>query len=219
MKKTLAELFLSTVLVCAISEAEPVAWNAVSSYDVGINKLQAFCVNSNSDWLNITGYVVVDIAVEGNVASLKDPGFYLPADSPGKWIPSQEGDVVSAATMRDQPSYFYGDNPEHYEAIVETDASYFFRFELENPADEAWHYERLEINGRKNCPYYKYFYGWVEYSVDSSGSLTILNSAIGLNGQSMTVGLIPEPSAMALLVLGLAPLMLRRRPARHFPAA
>lgn len=55
-----------------------------------------------------------------------------------------------------------------------------------------------------------WLYGWLEVSVNGN-ELSVVNSAIGLNGQSMTVGVIPEPSAAMLLILGLAPMALRRR--------
>ena len=55
-----------------------------------------------------------------------------------------------------------------------------------------------------------WLYGWLEVAVDGT-ELSVVNSAIGLNGQSMTVGLIPEPTTTMLLLLGLASLALRRR--------
>ena len=54
-------------------------------------------------------------------------------------------------------------------------------------------------------------YGWVHLNVDEQGRMNILSSVIGMEGQSMIVGAIPEPSAGVLLLLGLAALVLRRR--------
>lgn len=54
------------------------------------------------------------------------------------------------------------------------------------------------------------YYGWVSYTVDAQGNLTFIESAIGLNGQSMIVGVIPEPSCAALLLFGTIALALRR---------
>ena len=58
-------------------------------------------------------------------------------------------------------------------------------------------------------------YGWVHLNVDEQGRMNILSSVIGMEGQSMIVGAIPEPSAGVLLLLGLAALALRRRRESH----
>ena len=53
-------------------------------------------------------------------------------------------------------------------------------------------------------------YGWAEIGFDTSGNLAVLHSAWDLDGGSLVVGAIPEPSSVLLLSLGLALLSLRR---------
>lgn len=85
----------------------------------------------------------------------------------------------------------------------------------------------LEIPSIYDTPFYIVFqetkygdpsatpmYGWAELLVGSDNSLTILHSALNLDGASIVVGdtgAIPEPSGGTLLLLGSAALFLRRR--------
>lgn len=55
-----------------------------------------------------------------------------------------------------------------------------------------------------------FLYGWLGLTV-TADSLSVNNAVINLQGGPMIVGVIPEPSSTLLLLLGLAPLALRRR--------
>lgn len=60
----------------------------------------------------------------------------------------------------------------------------------------------------------KYVYGWVNMGVGQNGELSILGSALDLDGGPMVVGggsAIPEPSCVLLALLGGALLVLRRK--------
>ena len=57
-------------------------------------------------------------------------------------------------------------------------------------------------------------FGWYHVSVDDNLEMTLLDSGIGLYGESVVVGVgpTPEPSSAMLLLFGLAALGLRRKP-------
>lgn len=55
------------------------------------------------------------------------------------------------------------------------------------------------------------YYGWMELYLSSDNVLSIRNSAVDINGSSIIVGAIPEPSSALLLLLGCAGLALKRR--------
>lgn len=54
-------------------------------------------------------------------------------------------------------------------------------------------------------------YGWVELGLDEDGLLKAYSSAWDIDGDSIIVGDVPEPTSGLLLIFGLAVLSLRRR--------
>ena len=54
-------------------------------------------------------------------------------------------------------------------------------------------------------------YGWLHVALNDGLEMSILESGIGLYGENVYVGPIPEPTSGLLLLLGLASLALRRR--------
>ena len=73
--------------------------------------------------------------------------------------------------------------------------------------------ESAYIAYQVNDASYGYLYGWYQLGYPN-GELTALNSAIDLDGDSIVVGAIPEPSSGLLLLLGVAGLALKRRRAK-----
>lgn len=55
------------------------------------------------------------------------------------------------------------------------------------------------------------YYGWMELYLSSDNVLSIRNSAIDINGNSIIVGAIPEPSSGMLALLGFIGLALKRQ--------
>ena len=122
------------------------------------------------------------------------------------WLPAKKGDMVDASTTRNQSVYFNHCHLDHESGwsnnpiIGELDSDLYLMFAV---GDNDGH------NNYISNPYC--LYGWVHLNVDEQGRMNILSSAIGMEGQSLIVGAIPEPSAGVLLLLGLAALAFRRR--------
>ena len=60
------------------------------------------------------------------------------------------------------------------------------------------------------------YYGWIELYLSADNVLSLRNSAIDIDGDSIIVGAIPEPSSGLLVLLGAAGLALRRIYRRGF---
>lgn len=57
-------------------------------------------------------------------------------------------------------------------------------------------------------------YGWMELGLDEDGMLKVYSSAWDLDGDAIAVGVIPEPTAALLMMLGIVALALKRRSCR-----
>ena len=125
----------------------------------------------------------------------------------GNWLVADAGDVASEATTRHQGNYL-----NHAKIDGETG---YATYNLEGTAPQDYYLifavENLDdyVN---EVPDPRYAYGWAHVSVNGDMSLSLLGSAMSLDGSPLVVGAIPEPSAGVLLLLGLAGLVLRRRP-------
>ena len=124
----------------------------------------------------------------------------------GNWLVADAGDMSSEATTRHQGNYLNHAKIDHesgystynLEGTAPTD--YYLIFVVENVDD---------YNDKIADP--RYAYGWAHIAVNGDMSLSLLESAMSLDGSPLVVGAIPEPSAGVLLLLGLAALSLRRR--------
>ena len=125
----------------------------------------------------------------------------------GNWLVANAGDEVSETTTRHKGNYLNhakidgetGYSIYNLEGVAPKD--YYLAFAVENLDD----YNNNVVDPR-------YAYGWAHIAVNEDMSLSLLGSAMSLDGSSLIVGAIPEPSAWVLLVLGLSALALRRRP-------
>ena len=122
------------------------------------------------------------------------------------WLLAKKGDIADAGTTRNQGVYFNHCHLDHESGWSNAPVSGKFGsdFYLMFAVGDNEQHDNNVVN-----PYC--LYGWVHLYVDANGDMDVLGSAIGLDGQSMVVGAIPEPSAGALLLLGLSMLALRRR--------
>jgi hypothetical protein len=121
------------------------------------------------------------------------------------WLQARIGDVADASTTRNRTYYFNHCHLDHEsgwqnrDIFSDPESDIYLMFAVGSTED----YNNNVAD--PNC-----LYGWVNLHVDRNGELGLLRSAIGLDGQSMVVGAIPEPSGGLLLFLGVAALSLRR---------
>ncbi|MBP5542817.1 MAG: PEP-CTERM sorting domain-containing protein [Kiritimatiellae bacterium] len=161
----------------------------------------------------LQGYFSVSIS--GDTTTIKGVGHALSGSD--VFVKMEMGEVISALTTfySDEVFYRYGYLPEE-EQNYEENFREIADYSIDIPSYSGEHFflgfgtASYTVDGQP-C-----LYGWLEIAVNGT-ELSIVNSAIGLNGQSMTVGLIPEPTTTMLLLLGLAPLALRRRLATSDP--
>ena len=140
----------------------------------------------------------------GNALNIAEEGTYLAAFT--AWTVAIAGEIVNADMLRDVDRLFYrcdgiqANNPFDVDYVSD---SFYFAFET-----LVW--DNPELSGSRQVEY-----GWVQIEV-TNGALAVIDSAMGLEGQSMIVGAgaIPEPSSGTMLVWGIVLLSLRRSPRR-----
>ena len=115
------------------------------------------------------------------------------------WFLVLYGDVINAETIRTATQLEFYDSvygQEHEGGTLIADRrDFYLAFEASEYGVE---------DGRS-------WYGWAHVSVDDDLRMTLLGSGIGLNGESVIAGAVPEPSGGLFLLLGTAVLALRRR--------
>lgn len=138
----------------------------------------------------------------GNTLTIAENDTYLAAFS--AWTVAVAGEIVNSAMLQDIDRLFYrcdgiqANNP--FEVNYASD-SFYMAFETLVWDDE-------DFVGKSHVEY-----GWVHLDV-TNGKLSIIDSAMGLEGQSMIVGggaVIPEPTSALLSILGVALMALKRR--------
>ena len=110
-----------------------------------------------------------------------------------------KGDVVSHDYMASKGKYFawaqYNNQNVHadYSIILDGSENVYLAFEADYPS------------------YGSVRYGWMELGLDEDQKLKVYSSAWDLDGDSIMVGAIPEPTSGLMLLFGVAALALRRR--------
>lgn len=172
----------------------------------------AFQLTGNSPGSIVLGYggsaVYANTSVsmvterKGAALTIAESDTYLAAFT--AWAVAFEGEIVNAGMLRDVDRLFYrwdsiqANNP--FDVNYAAD-SFYMAFETLVWDDE-------DFVGKSHVEY-----GWVHLDV-TNGKLSIIDSAMGLEGQSMIVGggaVIPEPTSALLSILGAALMALKRR--------
>lgn len=136
----------------------------------------------------------------GSSLTIAESGTYLASFS--AWTVAVAGEVVNADMLQDIDRLFYrcdgiqASNPFDVNYAEDT---FYMAFET-----LVWDNEEFYGPGKVE-------YGWVHLAV-ANGKLSVVDSAMGLEGQSMIVGsgAVPEPSSGLILLLGMTVLALRR---------
>lgn len=148
------------------------------------------------------------VAADGGSTIIKGVGHALSGSD--VFVRMDAGEIVSALTTfyNDEVFYRYGYRPgdddndhsnfrDYGDYVIEIPSDGSKTFFLGFGTDGATETEAL------------WLYGWLEIAVNGT-ELSIVNSAIGLDGQDMKVGAIPEPSSVVLFIIGFVPIALLR---------
>ena len=128
----------------------------------------------------------------------------------GAWMSAMAGDMVNSSMLLDNSECLFNELHGETFSLNQTDVSivagqsHYLKFALQN-FNEAYAYLIGSADGIPSL-----YYGWMEFAYEDS-EFQILQSAIGLTGQSMVVGSTPEPTGSILVLCGLAVLGLRRK--------
>lgn len=153
-----------------------------------------------SDWLFTIGRPYLN--VKGDVSGLQLILTAMPdsnLENANTFVRTQIGDVVSQEYLNSKVEYFawaqYNNPNVHtdYQIILDDTEHVYLAFAAEYAAYDTTRY------------------GWLELGRDERGLLKVYSSAWDVDGNSITVGSIPEPTSGVLLIFGLAALAIRRR--------
>ena len=154
----------------------------------------------DSDWLFVIGRPYLNIK-----ADVVGSGLRLTAENSSSMVSgntyaiASKGDVVSREYMDAKGEYFHlaaRDNPEvrmDYSILLDGSENIYLAFIADYASFDTPRY------------------GWVELGLDEDGLLKAYSSAWDVDGDSIIVGDVPEPSGGLLLLLGAGCIALRRR--------
>lgn len=206
--KTLISCLL-IIMITLTTEASTVLWDIVSKEE---SSCQEFWIVRNDSRPYFWSIFDFDVTVSGNTATLNsNPRGDRILSFAGAWLIACFGDIVSSETTLNASSYFeYGllGNGEACEAPISVGVGEvnYLKIVLQD-GEQCFDYQDGTRKAMPDC-----YYGWVAYSVDGNGVVTVLSSALDVSGESIVVGgAVPEPSSALLFLLGCAGLLLKRR--------
>ena len=204
--------FLLVLHVHFVADAQSIAWNRLELYRdfVGADGKVEYTLRLNEDlyyeckfcptllvYLSMNGadYSITTHDMEDTLSSFV-----------GNWLVGNKGDMAGEITTRNQGNYLNHAKIDGetgyttYNLAGTAPQDYFLIFAVENVEDYI-----------DQVPDPRYAYGWAHISVNGDASLSLLGSAMSLDGSPLVVGAIPEPGGGVLFLLGLSLLALRRR--------
>lgn len=201
MKSALLLFCLICGTVCFPSSID---WNYFSLEKEGqVYRLDRAVPPSVDPDFRFTPYVMFEVSTMDDGYRLTSVSLEHTASSfVGNWLEAYVGDVIDASTTRLQGVYFNHckiDSEIATDSPIDTAAGsdLYLKFVVVDPSDHLTEPDAL--------------YGWVQLSVDLNGNVSLVKSALGLGGQPMNVGAIPEPTSGLLFVVGLSLLTLLRK--------
>lgn len=184
-------------LVAFPAMAASVEWGAFALCETGSETLAIGYVGKE---VYATSSIQIRTTPKGDRLGIEETGTYLAAFT--AWAVASAGEIVNAGLLSDTSRLFFRNDgiqaSRPFDVNYASDSFYL--------AFETLVWDNEEMSGTPQT-----VYGWVGVDV-TAGQLSIVDSAMGLHGQSMTVGggSVPEPASELLTMLGLAALVLRR---------
>lgn len=141
----------------------------------------------------------------GNLAWKSDRGDYM--EMTCAWMQVAVGDLIDEAFVRSRDGYFYRRNL-YGEEMLRSDYDIIF-----TGAEDV--FLGVAVARNYNSPS-DVLYGWAQFHLDTDGTVSMVTSALDIDGDGIRVGSTPESSSALLLLVGGALLALRRR---HSPSS
>ena len=191
-----------------------VQWNCFSLVDIS-----GFSPNTYMLGYEHNGklYADINLHVDSSGTAVTLTGNISMDGAMGVWILAEAGDILSdgefsnvAASFSYRTSSGTGGRPVTLNKVT----SFYLGMKVEELTNE-WPGDWDGNWGDPRLYSGMYDYGWIHLQIGEDGGVSLLNSAIDLDGGPMIVGggaySIPEPSGGLLFILGAAALGLRRR--------
>lgn len=215
--KIKSSIIILLSLICSYTFASTVLWDHMTIIDHHylIGNYKILPKTEYDNLYNYAGYYSIcvapaaDIEVEipkyGNKRTISASSEQLLAHA-CNFVQLNEGDIVSAATTKNQDEYFL-------EYLTTADGSAYPGYSITGNVGDDFYlgfvYEAGFSNSVDEPFWYRDVYGWLHMQFTTDG-VEMLYSAINLDGDPITVGVVPEPSS-ALLALAGAALLIKRR--------
>ena len=197
-------MYSMLLIVSFYSHASTVIWDCFSLVENSTGKYELSWSHFPTSHEVFMLYPDVFFDLSSDEAKLRFSATGAVCEFVGQWAEVDEGAILDSSTMNYASKCFYFNDPNYPERI-HSDADI-----LASLRENIY----LGVKVQEDMSG-KYCYGWVNLYLKGDGSVSLVSSAIDIDGGPMIVGggaySIPEPSGGLLFVLGAAALGLRRR--------